>query len=111
VDFLEKPFNEQTLLASVGQALERDCRRRALEGQRATVAERLARLTPREQEVLGLVVSDLSNKEIARRLAISPKTVEHHRGHLMAKMQARTPYELLTMAVICGAHELRLQAG
>lgn len=109
VDFLEKPFGERRLLASVQQALERDACERRLAREKDLVHRRHARLSPREREVFRLVVSDLSNKEVARRLRISPRTVEHHREHVMLKMGARSLTELITMAVICGIHELHLR--
>lgn len=108
VDFLEKPFSDQALLDSVSHALARDARARHIEGDRATVMARFERLTPREQEIMALVASDLSAKEIAAGLRISPRTVEHHREHVMAKMAAGSLHDLIIMAVICGVHELRL---
>ncbi|GAC1663314.1 MAG: response regulator transcription factor [Candidatus Dormibacteraceae bacterium] len=108
VDFLEKPFSEQALLCSVGHALDKDANDRKLSAEQAIVKNRFAQLSPREQEVFTLVVSDLPSKEIARRLKISPRTVEHHREHLMLKMQARSLTELVTMAVLCGVRALRL---
>lgn len=108
VDFLEKPFSDRALLDSVGLALARDARARRIESERVTVVERFERLTPREQEVMALVVSDMSAKEIAAGLRISPRTVEHHREHVMVKMQAGSLHDLIIMAVICGVHELRL---
>lgn len=109
IDFLEKPFSEKQLLDSVEQALDRDLRNRELATGQAVVKQRYARLTPRERQVFSLVVSDRPNKDIARALKISPRTVEHHREHLMLKMQANSLAELITMAVLCGIHELRLQ--
>jgi two-component system, LuxR family, response regulator FixJ len=108
VDFLEKPFSEQALLRSVGHALDKDANDRRLSGEQSIVRNRFANLSPREHEVFILVVSDLPSKEIARRLKISPRTVEHHREHLMLKMHARSLTELVTMAVLCGVRELRL---
>jgi two-component system, LuxR family, sensor kinase FixL len=108
VDFLEKPFSDQALLYCVQQALARDARSRQIEGDRALVMERFTHLTPREREIMALVVSDKSAKEIAARLKISPRTVEHHREHVMAKMSAGSLHDLIIMAVICGVHELRL---
>lgn len=108
VDFLEKPFSEKDLLASVHQALDKDLDDRRLAREQALVQQRYSNLSPREQQVFALVVSDLPNKKIARELMISPRTVEHHREHLMLKMQAHSAAELITMAVLCGIHQLRL---
>ena len=58
--------------------------------------------------MFALIVSSLHNKDIARELQISPRTVEHHREHLMLKMQAHSMAELVTMAVMCGLRELHL---
>lgn len=108
VDFLGKPFSEKALLDSVWQALQKDATDRRLANEQAVVRQRFANLTPREQQVFALVVSDLPNKVIARQLKISPRTVEHHREHVMLKMQAHSATELITMAVLCGIHELHL---
>ncbi|MGH8282930.1 MAG: response regulator transcription factor [Gammaproteobacteria bacterium] len=108
VDFLEKPFSEQVLLASVRQALKKDADDRRLADEKDVVKQRFVNLTSREQEIFALVVSDLPNKEIARQLKISPRTVEHHREHVMLKMRASSITELITMAVLCGIHELHL---
>ena len=88
VEFLTKPFRDQDLLDAVRQAVDRD---RAARVQRAEVAElreRYESLSPREQEVMGLVVGGLLNKQIAGELDISEATVKMHRGHLMQKMRA-----------------------
>lgn len=74
------------------------------------VRERLARLTPRERQVFERIVSDRPNKDIARELEISPRTVEHHRERVMSKMQAASFSELIIMAVLCGIRELRLSS-
>lgn len=108
IDFLEKPFGTQALLHSVSRALDKDTSDRRLASEKAIVKQRFVNLTAREQEVFSLVVSNLPNKEIARRLRISPRTVEHHREHAMLKMQARSMTELVTMAILCGIHELHL---
>lgn len=108
VDFLEKPFEDRQLLSSVHRALEKDRRERDLVRDRAIVEKRYAQLTPREREIMELVVSDLTSKEIARNLKISPRTVEHHRAHVMLKMQATSLAELITMAMICGVRSLQI---
>lgn len=108
MDFLEKPFGAKELLDSVRKALDKNANDHLLASERSTLQRRYANLTPREQEVFALVVSDLPNKEVASRLKISPRTVEHHRQHVMLKMQAHSVTELLTMAVLCGIHELHL---
>lgn len=108
VDFLEKPFEDRQLLSSVYRALEKDRRERQLVRDRSIVEERYSQLTPREREIMEFVVSDLTSKEIARKLKISPRTVEHHRAHVMLKMQATSLTELITMAMICGVRTLRI---
>ncbi len=102
VDFLEKPFDDETLISCVRQALAQDARTRRIEAQNSTVAVRFSRLTEREQEVMGLVVAGRSNKEIAQKLQCSHRTVEVHRSRLMAKMEAHTLPELVSMAAVCG---------
>ena len=98
VDFLEKPFDGETLLAAVEQALTRDREARQRRAEGAAVRERLASLTPREREVMALVVAGRLNKQIAFELGISEKTVKIHRGRVMAKMQADSLADLVRMA-------------
>lgn len=102
VDFLEKPFDDETLVFCVREALEKDARARRIEAYNAAVAVRFSRLTEREQEVMSLVVAGRSNKEIAQKLDCSHRTVEVHRARLMAKMEAHTLPELVSIAAICG---------
>jgi two-component system, LuxR family, response regulator FixJ len=94
VDFLEKPFEADALLAAVGTAL-----RHLSNGDKAGAAElsrqRLHKLTSREYEVLEQLVTGKSNKEIAGQLGISPRTVEFHRAHVMEKMAAKGLPELV----------------
>lgn len=108
VDFLEKPFTATALLQSVADALARDERMRQIEEERGIVQTRYAQLTEREALVMTMVTANRSNKEIARALNISPRTVDHHREHLMAKMHARSLHDLIVMGLLCGVHELRL---
>jgi FixJ family two-component response regulator len=98
VEFLTKPFRDQDLLDAIAQALERD---RAARAQRAGLVkwhERYAQLTPREREVMGLVVSGLLNKQIAAELGISEITIKVHRGQVMQKMGAESVADLVRMA-------------
>ena len=99
VDFVEKPFNPQALLDLVQQAIVRDTDLREQAAREADVAERMALLTPREQEVMALVVAGKANKVVAIDLAISERTVELHRGRIMKKMQARSLAELMRIVL------------
>lgn len=109
VDFLEKPVSEKQLLESVARALRKSQRDHELAWEQAVVRGRYENLSPRERQVFALVVSDRVNRDIAKELKISPRTVEHHREHLRLKMQANSFAELITMAVLCGIHEWHLQ--
>jgi two-component system, LuxR family, response regulator FixJ len=101
VDFLVKPFEEGMLLGSVRRALERasTAGHQAIETRQA--AEGYASLTEREKQVLELIVAGKANKVIAHELAISPRTVEIHRAHIMEKMDAANLADLVrkTLAV------------
>jgi two-component system, LuxR family, response regulator FixJ len=99
VEFLEKPFNDDVLLEQIRLALALDARRRSERGARDVVHERMLRLTPRESEILDLVVEGLSSKEIAGRLNVSFKTVEAHRAKVMRKMEAESVAQLVRMVV------------
>ena len=97
VEFLTKPFRDQDLLDAIQLALERDSARRKQESEIATLRERYESLTPREREVLPLVVSGLLNKQIAAKLGTSEATVKVHRSQLMRKMSAESLPELVRM--------------
>jgi FixJ family two-component response regulator len=99
VDFLSKPFSDQNLLDRIHQALATDAQAREDEAIRVGISARAAMLTPREREVMNLVVSGLPNKGIAAQLQLSAKTVETHRARVMEKMQARSVAELVHMAL------------
>ncbi|MCP4283494.1 MAG: response regulator transcription factor [Gammaproteobacteria bacterium] len=99
IDFIEKPFNDELLLESIRNALNMDVEQRAAQAERAEIATRLANLTPREHEVMEMVTAGKANKEIARTLGVSAKTVEAHRSRVMEKMQASSLAELVKMAV------------
>jgi FixJ family two-component response regulator len=99
VDFLEKPFERQTLLTLVQGAIEKDRQRRAAAGAVSEITRRLGTLSPRERELLGAVIDGKSTKMIADELGISARTVDHHRANLMEKMAAANVADLVRMAV------------
>ncbi|TPW17383.1 MAG: response regulator [Halothiobacillaceae bacterium] len=101
-DFIEKPFNDQVLLDRIQQALKQNREILRLEAQKTDLINRLALLTPREQEVLKLVVVGNPNKAIAAQLGISCRTVEIHRGRVMEKMEASSLPELVHQGVVIG---------
>jgi len=96
-DFLEKPFDDQELLDAIQRALARSQEARAEDAERADIERRLAALTPRERQVLELVVAGLLNKQIAGELGAAEKTIKVHRGRVMKKMQAGSVAELVRM--------------
>ena len=100
VDFIEKPFDNADLVARVRRAIEHHEVRRRTEAELAAIRTRLARLTPREREVMELVVAGRTSKEIAREIGSSHRTVEIHRGRLMEKMEAATLAELVRMRLL-----------
>jgi len=100
IDFLQKPVDDEDLLAAVATALEQDSRTRDGQRQRAALQQRVATLTPREQEVLGLVTTGLLNKEIAYVLGTCEKTIKAHRANTMRKMQAGSIAELVRMVAL-----------
>ncbi len=97
VDFLPKPVNDQELLKAVGQAIDRHILLRRKHRELSDIRARLESLTPREREVLMLVVDGLMNKQIASRLSIAQPTVKVHRRHVMEKMGADSITDLVRM--------------
>ena len=98
VDFLTKPFNEADLMRAVHAAIAQDRDARQKGAELAELRQRLSSLTPREREVLPLVVSGLLNKQAAAELGISEITIQIHRGKIMKKMGAGSLAELVRMA-------------
>lgn len=101
VDFLEKPIQGVALLERVRRALALDLEWRKTQGRTLAIQQRHAKLSPREREIMTLTVSGLTSKEIARKLDISPRTVEVHRTHVMYKMGAANLADLVNMASCC----------
>ena len=99
-DFIEKPFDDEALLASIRSALADQAGAAEHEGQVTEVRERLASLSTRERQVLDGLVAGRANKVIAYDLEISPRTVEVYRANVMTKMQARSLSELVRMTIL-----------
>lgn len=94
VHFVQKPYKAKVLLTHVRDALELDARLRLAAAQRTAATERLRSLTPREREVLDLLVTGMPAKRVAAELGLSRKTVDVHRGHIMLKLGAESIIEL-----------------
>ncbi len=105
-DFLEKPFDDEVLLASVQSALSQRDGETKRHAEREEIESKLATLSNRERDVLGGLVAGRANKQIAFDLGISPRTVEIYRANLMNKMQAGSLSDLVRMALIVGIVEL-----
>ena len=98
-DFIEKPLDDNRLVASIAQAVERGHRARVEQSERALLQARVAELSPRQVDVLHLVADGFSNKEIALKLDISPRTVENYRARVMEKMGANNLADLVRKVV------------
>lgn len=101
-DFFEKPFDNAALLGRVQQLLVLDSQNRAERLERAEIEANLARLTPREREVMRLIVAGKSSKVIAQILDVSPRTVDVHRARVMEKMRADSLADLVRRALHLG---------
>jgi two-component system, LuxR family, response regulator FixJ len=102
MDFIQKPFRDQDLLDRINQALEKDLVNRQALGQLNLIKERLESLTPREREVMDMVVHGKANKVIAADLDLSQRTVEIHRARVMEKMHASSLAHLVRMVIEIG---------
>jgi FixJ family two-component response regulator len=105
VDFLPKPFSDDAMLAAVQAALDRDRASRADRAETAAIRGNYERLSPREREVMGLVVAGLMNKQVAGQLGLSEVTVKIHRGAVMRKMAAQSLADLVRMAELLGVRD------
>jgi two-component system response regulator FixJ len=103
IDFIEKPFDDEALLASIRRAIEIGLQQRTREAEAAAAEKLLALLTPRERNVLDQLVIGRSNKVAAFELGISPRTVEIHRAHIMDKMNARSLSDLVRISLAAQA--------
>jgi RNA polymerase sigma factor (sigma-70 family) len=102
VDYLSKPFRDEDLLCALEQALTRSSEQWHQLAQRKKVRERLATLTPREFDVLKLVIAGMLNKQIASQLGTSEATIKVHRGRVMEKMEVKSVAELVILAQRAG---------
>ena len=98
LDFLTKPVNDEQLLAAIRVAIEKDRVARREQAELSKIRERLATLTPREQEVLKHVVTGKLNKQIADDLGVVEKTIKVHRARVMTKMKVQSVAELVRLA-------------
>ena len=99
IDFIEKPFSDQTLIECVQQAMSRSVEMHKAREVQAGLNARLERLTQREREVMELVIEGLPNKRIARQLSLSERTVEIHRAHVMEKLEVDSVAGLVSLAL------------
>jgi len=102
IDFLEKPFAREALLASIARALEIGSRIAEAGSNVQQIRTRIATLTPREREVFDLVVAGKQSKVIAHELSASPRTIEVHRARMMSKLEAQSLQDLVRMAIAAG---------
>jgi two-component system response regulator FixJ len=102
IDFIEKPFDDETMLGAIRSALSRHGDSRARDAERAEFLKRIEGLSPRERQVLDGLVAGKANKVIAYDLDISPRTVEIYRAHVMSKTGAQSLSELVRMALVSG---------
>jgi two-component system response regulator FixJ len=102
-DFLEKPFDDELLLAAVRSAMADQAADQEVMAQRSAIQQRLTKLSARERQVLDGLIAGHPNKTIAYDLGISPRTIEIYRANVMTKMEAQSLSELVRMAIVVGA--------
>ncbi|MGZ4958375.1 MAG: response regulator transcription factor [Methylomonas sp.] len=102
LDFMKKPFDNQILLERIEEAIEKDIANRNKLAEKQKIQSCFNRLTSREKEVLQLIIASHSNKEAAKILAVSHRTVDAHRARVMEKMQAENVASLVTMVLSYG---------
>jgi FixJ family two-component response regulator len=107
-DFLLKPFNDHELLAAVRHALARSAQTRQAQAGLAEIRARANALSPREREVMALVVEGMLNKQVGHQLGVTEKTIKAHRAQVMRKMQADSLAQLVRMAGRIGVKSIRL---
>jgi FixJ family two-component response regulator len=105
VDFLEKPLDETRLIEAIDEAYARQSATLASQRRQETFLRRLAELTPREREVMQLVVAGQHNREIAEELGISVRTVEVHKSRMMTKLEAESIPQLVRFCLDAGDHK------
>jgi RNA polymerase sigma factor (sigma-70 family) len=98
VNFIEKPFDEETLLDAIREAVKKSRRENVRRSEARDAQQRLARLTPRERDVFALVAAGRLNKQVADELGLSEKTVKVHRGRLVRKLGAQSVADLVRLA-------------
>jgi two-component system response regulator FixJ len=101
IDFLEKPFENSVLLERIREGINKDIYTRSEQALKHEIQGRLEQLTPREMEVLRLIISSHSNKESAKILKVSNRTIDAHRARIMEKLQADSLAELMKIAMHC----------
>jgi len=101
IDFLEKPFENSVLLERLEEGISKDIYARTERAVKSDIQHRLGQLTPREMEVLQLIISSHSNKESAKILKVSNRTVDAHRARIMEKLQAESLADLMKIAMHC----------
>ncbi|MHC5115022.1 MAG: response regulator transcription factor [Planctomycetota bacterium] len=102
VDFLEKPFRSQALLDRIHEALAQDREERRRRVEQTDLDKRVRQLTPRERQVVEMVVAGRTSREIAEKLSLSPKTVHVHRASAMSRLGASSVADLVRLAVLAG---------